>query len=554
MKIKIQILLFSLVIVFGISCEYLDYSEGSYLTEDELFDEYARARSLLTKVYSRIPDDFMGVAGAMRSSGTDEAVHVNSSNYIRTFNDGSWSPNRTIDARWTVNYSGIREANFFLEESKDETWDELRYNRDPDYEDRMEQFNLFQYEARFLRAFFYFELFKRYGGVPIIGDATLTESEALLVERASAQEVVDYIVSECDVAIANLPENYNDIWGQENFRATKWAAMALKARTLLYAASPLHNPQGDSDKWIAAAEASKAIIDSGVFSLEVDYADAVNKNVSSELLFGKYTGLSNSFERANFPVGFASGNTGTCPTQNLVDAYEMIAWGLPITDGLAGYDPDNPYEGRDERLAKTILTDGATWKGTTLEIWEGGMNAPPLQNATKTGYYLRKYVGESAELEGANVSVLSHTWTLFRYAEVLLNYAEAMNEAYGPQGNGDGVLSDLNALEAVTQVRDRVSLPTFFHSTYNQDQFREALRRERRVELAFEDHRFWDVRRWGIGHDTEIKGMSITKNGDDLSFEVTTVEQRVWEDKMMLFPIPQAEIFINPNLTQNDSW
>jgi hypothetical protein len=415
----------------------------------------------------------------------------------------------------------------------------------------MAEYALYPYEARLLRAYFYFELFKRYGGVPLLGDDILTEENANTVSRASTQEVVDYIVSECDAVANVLPDTYIGVGkDQETGRATKGFALALKARTLLYAASPVHNPENTQQKWIDAANAANEIIELGSYSLEASYADVVNKAISTELIFEKRSAESRSFEVANFPIPFENAETGTCPTQNLVDAYEMIDgnnfdWNNPAHAA-------DPYADRDPRLALTVLRNGSTWKGSTIEVWNGGRNAAPIANATLSGYYLKKYLIESVNIEAGNANKKRHVWVLFRYAEVLLNYAEAMNEAYGPDSDGG---FGMTATQAVNMMRARAGMPDFIPGM-SQSDFRQKLRNERRVEFAFEDQRFWDVRRWKIGSDTNIRGMKVEQDGSGgFIYTPQTVVNRVWNENMCLYPIPQSEIFKNLNLKpQNTGW
>lgn len=547
-KIKLIFALVLSVVILG-SCDYLEYSEADHLSKEDVYEEYTRMQRVLTQLYTRLPNGFMDVSGAMRSSGTDEAVHVYSTSDIRVFNDGTWSANKPLDHQWIAMYSGIREANVFLAEIDGLTWEELQYN--PTYDQMMEEYALYPYEARALRAYMYFELFKRYGGVPLLGDEILTEENANSVSRASTLEVIDYIVSECDAAASVLPTTYIGVGaGNETGRATKGFALALKARTLLYAASPVHNPENTQQKWIDAANAANDVIELGIYNLEGSYADVVNKPVSTELIFENRSAESRGFEIANYSISFENGKTGTCPTQNLVDAYEMAATGLPITDGASGYDPANPYAGRDPRLAHTVLTNGSTWKGSTIEVWNGGKDAAPIANATLTGYYLKKYLIQSVNIDDKNKNKKRHVWVLFRYAEVLLNYAEAMNEAYGPDDNGGLTYT---ATEAVNMVRTRV-MPSF-EAGMSATDFRTKLQNERRVELAFEDQRFWDVRRWKIGSETNIKGMKVELDGaGGFVYTPQTVVNRVWNEKMCLYPIPQTEIYKNDNLTQNTGW
>jgi hypothetical protein len=434
----------------------------------------------------------------------------------------------------------------------------------------MQAYVLYPYEARFLRAFYFFELIKRYGNVPL--DTTvLTSEEANNISPASYDDIVKFIVRECDTAIAKLPKTYSTFVSAETGRVTKGAAMALKARTLLYAASPLHNPTNDLNKWIAAAKASKAIIDQlgATYTPLPAYTLVVNSISSSakELIFERRQAAARTFEAANTAVGFIGGNTGTCPSQNLVDAYEVkvnattavpFDWSNPVHAA-------NPYApagtlGRDPRLAMTILYNGTIWKTPqTVQTWYGGLNGPPTANTTKTGYYLKKYMIEGISLNPVNPSTAIHYWVIFRYGEVLLNYAEAMNEAYGPEVAGPAPLDNLTARAAVNIVRARtgVAMPAF-PTGMTQSDFRDKLRNERRVELAFEDHRFWDIRRWKIGPSTiTIRGVDVARisTGPDVfTYTPKTIETRIWNDKMYLYPIPQTELFLNKNLVQNTGW
>jgi len=235
----------------------------------------------------------------------------------------------------------------------------------------------------------------------------------------------------------------------------------------------------------------------------------------------------------------------------------MKAARLVINEAGSGYNRADPYTGRYPSLAMTILYNGSKWKNITVETWYGGLNAPPTPNTTKTGYYLKKYLIESISLNPINPGTAIHYWVIFRYGEVLLNYAEAMNEAYGPEVTGPAPLNNLTALAAVNIVRARtgVVMPAF-PTGMTQSAFRDKLRNERRVELAFEDHRFWDIRRWKIGDQTKnIYGVDIAKDASDvLTFTPKLVETRVWNDRMNLYPIPQTELFINKNLDQNPDW
>ena len=546
----------ALLVFFTLTnCQDLDYNEETGNTKEDIFNDFARSKSFVSGIYNFLPTDFNSVDGAIRSAASDDAEHVNDISNIQKFNDGSWSAIQQLDNVWGTMYSGIRAANVYLKESEGQKFEDLQYTNT--YKTLIQQYNNYPFEVRFLRAYFYFELVKRYKNVPLI-TTVLTPEEAANVKQATFQEVVDFIVKECDEVAAVLPLDYTAFAGvNETGRATKGAALALKSRILLYAASSLHNPNNELELWKKAAVAAKQVIDLKIYGLTASYSNVVNNlslSPGSELIFERREAASNGFETRNFPIGFQGGNTGTCPTQNLVDTYEMRTSGLPITDPASRYNPLLPYSGRDSRLAQTVILNGLTWKGIPVESFYGGKNGLPLTNATKTGYYLKKYVVETINLDPklGPVTTREHNWTIFRYGEILLNYAEAMNEAYGPSNAAD---LGLSAITAVNLVRRRAGMPNF-PPTINQVNFQTKLRNERRVELAFEDHRFWDIRRWKIGDQTkEIYAMNITRNANlTLNYEVKLLEVRPFNENMYLYPIPLTELFRNKNLVQNTGW
>lgn len=548
-QLRFQLFFILLICLWG--CDnFLGYDETTVNTKDEIFSDFAYTKAFLSNIYSRLPEGFDDVGNSMRASASDEAVEIQPLAVVQRLTDGSWSAIQTIDSQWFNLYAGIRAVNLFLKETEGQTFEDQRFNAT--YDQIMEQFRLYPYEARFLRAYFYFELIKRYKNVPLI-TTILKTGDANSVQSTPFAEIVQFIINECDAVSQQLPVNYSSIALNETGRATRGAAMALKARTLQYAASPLFNESGDSDKWYAAAVASKAIIDSTWYSLNTDYSTILNNRVSNEQIFERRLGPSNTFERSNFPIGFEGAMPrGTAPTQNLVDSYEMQSTGLMITDTGSGFNADNPYEGRDPRLSHTIIYNNSQWKRQPVEIWNEGQHGPPQAGATVTGYYLKKGVIESINLTPGRTTEQIHTWVLFRFGEVLLNYAEAMNEVFGPINASD---LGMSALEAVNIVRNRANMPDFPPGLSQQD-FREKLRNERKVELAFEDHRFWDLRRWKIGPSTtDIYGMDITRSSTgSFSFTRKLIQRRVWDDNMYLYPIPQTEIFVNSALEQNPGW
>jgi hypothetical protein len=541
------VLLVMLPLTFS-NCEHLEYDETSFNREDDVFNDLARSKSFLTGIYGYLPTDFNTIEGAMRSSATDESEYVSDLSDIQRFNEGRFNALQPIDNVWGQMYTGIRAANLFIDKTKEQKFLEDKYNLT--YAELIQQFENYSYEARFLRSFFYFELIKRYKNVPLV-TKVLTPEEAQIVKQNTFNEVVNFIVSECDFIATKLPVTYATFSASaETGRITKGAALALKARILLYAASPLHNPTNDVSLWIKAANAAKEVMDMNAYILEADYVNIPNNYKSRELILETRQGVSNDFERRNFPIGFEGGNTGTCPTQNLVDAYEMRTNGLPITNPASGYNPANPYLGRDLRLQKTIIVNGSVWKSQTVQSFVGGLNGQPRVNATKTGYYLKKHVVEAVNLLPTNTTTREHAWVTFRYGEILLNYAEAMNEAFGPE---NASTLGKTALQAVNEVRVRAGIANF-PVGMSKDNFRIKLRNERRVELAFEDHRFWDVRRWKIGDETKTINQMEILPGSTLTYNTKLLEVRTFEDRMNLYPIPQIEINKNPNLVQNPNW
>ncbi len=557
--ILIAILLFSFS-----SCNFLDFDERSELNEDMVFGGYASQRNFLYSIYQSIPnvDDY--VDGSMLACATDDAEYINEFSAIQRFNSANITVSFNPEGNWDAMYTGIRKCNVFLENATVERLDDYKYNLDEErdgdqyYPKLLAALEYERAEARFLRAYFYFELIKRYGGVPLITDSEMVDYEAgsFNLNRSSFTDCKSFIVTELNAIIPKLPvvHDSGDGLQGETGRATKGTAMALKSRLLLYAASPLFNSSNDVNLWKQAANAAADVIDEDIYSLEGNFENLFTKSNSNELIFERRVGNSNSFERANYPIGYDGGNTGTCPSQNLVDAFEMVETGLPISDANSGYDPNMPYNGRDPRLNTTVLHNESNWAGRTVEIWEGGLDASPILNATKTGYYLKKYLNSSVKIGAGQDITQRHTWYIFRFGEIYLNLAEAMNEAYGPETDPDAV--GMTALDAVNRIRNRAGMPDF-PTGLSKDAFRIKLQNERRVEFAFENQRYWDVKRWKIGSQAfggNLLGVTIQKVGEN-QFNYTTkvVESRTYAEKMNLYPIPFTEV-VKANLAQNDGW
>ena len=541
------------------ACDFMDCDESDNYSLEQIEESYARVKQFVTNVYSYLPSNFCNLDGAMQDAATDDAIHVYESSDIQRFVNGTWSANYTVDDKYAHYYNGIHDANFFLENLTTLKFEDWQYG--DDYENWMKEYANFEYEVRFLRAFFYFELVKRYQNVPLI-EKVLTLQEANNVEQASSDVIFKFIISECTEAAKVLPATYAGYKEKETGRITKGAALALKARAALYAASRLFNPNGDKDKWIAAAEAAYEIIGDQTalgYGLDKSFSNLFGpeNNKSKEVILARPTGSNNSFEAANFPMGVKGGKTSTCPTENLASAFEMKT-GVPF-DWNDENMRKNPYEKRDPRFYMTIVHNNMKWPADkNVEIWEGGVNGLPLPNATSTGYYLCKYVNKSISFEpGAPTANAHHNWVLFRYAEVLLNYAEAMVNAYGENGlEYTTEKCGMTALQAVNRVRNRegVKMPAL-PATLSPDEFLKRLKNERRVELAFEGHRFWDVRRWKELDETEnIYGVKVTKVGAEMNYEKSRINTNVVEDKMYFYPIANTELFKNKKLVQNPGW
>ena len=541
------------------SCNFLDFDESSsQYSREDMYKTYSNIQKMLTNIYGYMPNkDIADVGSALRDCGSDDAEYADPESSVQRFTNGNWSPLQTVDDKWSL-YNGIRSANEFLESIQ--TVDLSMYQYDTKYQRWLEHLEFYPYQARVLRAYFFFELARRYGDIamPL---TMLTAEEANAIEKTPFDEVIDFIVTECDECAAKLPTTYVGLMDDEIGRVTNGFALAVKAKALLYAASPLHNASGDKAKWQRAAKAAKDIIDLNQYQLDPD--EKANNYLSPEVIFAIARSESQSFERYNFPARFTEGDrtsmAGTFPTQNLVDAFQTVA-GYDITLGANGWTTDDPsfditkpYEGRDPRFARTILANGMAFKGSTIETFAGGKDysATRTELGTATGYYLRRYIQESTSFTPENPVTNKHQWIVYRYAEALLSFAEAANEALGSPTDAS---LGLSALDAINQVRANAAMPNVTANTYQA--FQDAVRREWRVEFAFEDHRFWDVRRWNIGQSVmnQIDGVVIEKTGNTFSYSRKMVETRTWSSKMNLYPIPQTEVFNNPNLTQNNGW
>jgi hypothetical protein len=457
-------------------------------------------------------------------------------------------------------------------------FDELVLNKD--YPQQMYRYQNYQYEARLMRAFFYFNLVRQYGGVPMpTPEMSLEEINSMT--RSTSDEVFSFIISECKDIQDKIIKDYTDLGDMalgtaETGRADQLAVLALKAKAALYWASPLFNPSGDKERWHNAATYNKELVaacEARGKGLSAKYDDLwstlnyTTPDIVKEIVFARrVNGTNNNAESYNYPVGIEKAASVTsvdniiganCPTQNLVDAYDMLN-GKGINEDGSGYDPQDPYKDRDPRLALTVAVNGAQWPtysgAPKLQTYVGGANCQPLVGATTTGYYLRKLLHGSIDLRSnSRYQVDYHSYVLFRMGGIYLDYAEAVFRYLGGADATSGEFP-VSAAELASKTRVRAGMPAF-ESGMSNDKFWEKYKNERMVELAFENHRFWDVRRWKEAdkYFKNIVEMQITQDGDGFKYTRNTVS-RQWDDKMYLFPIPQAEKMKNPNLEQNPGW
>lgn len=546
---------------FSVSCADLEYTEETTRDEEWTYTYFADGiKNLVFDVYAQVyNNEFSANSPYFLAGATDEAQYALETGAVNNYVNGGWSPANPYSNTWNKAYTAIADVNMYLEKIDQTDISDWQYNGD--YRNWVAQMELFPYELRFLRAYFYFELFKTYGDVPLV-TTTLTNDQANSIKRSPAADIVKFIIDECDAIAPYLPVSYGSEIGAEVGRATRVAVFALKARTLLYAASPLHNPTNDKAKWAKAAEACKYILDNAsTWGLKLSaYASLWGHDAffNPELIFGLGRGESNTFEMANYPIGVENGASGNCPTQSLVDQYEYqdngetFAQRYPGNIDLALVDP-SPYDGLDPRFALTVVKNGDEWPSNGAQkkqIWTftGGFNGAPKYGATPTSYYLRKFVDGSCVTTADNQTTRRHTWIVFRLGEFYLDYAEAV---FNATGSANDATFGLTANEAVNVLRNRadIQMPPF---TEDGDAWVTRYERERLVELAFENHRFWDVRRWKKGAQY-FKTIQVATISSDLKLTRSTLT-RQWDEKFNFYPIPQSELRKNPNLTQNPGW
>jgi starch-binding outer membrane protein, SusD/RagB family len=566
-----------------ISCtkDFLERTPGVAITEDEIFADPALAARFADNAYNYLITKYVRFndhRGTV-SQASDEAVSGNSEGTVTSLNRGLYHEHSTqaslndIGNVWTLMYRGIAVHNKMLAKlpSIPASAPGATVTFNPT---RVEG------EMRFLRALSYFELTKRFGGVPIINkvyegiDYDQINID-INIPRSSFAEVTAFILSDLEVAIAKLGTDTE--YGASNYgRPTIGAALALKARVLLYAASPLNNPTNDKTKWQAAATAAAELMKGAAglarqtYALQTSYSDILNLPNSPEYIMIRIKGNTPLAGEMMQDFSMSPGSGGAQgqmnPTQNHVDMYEM-ANGKAITDPTSGYDPTKPYVGRDPRFYNNIIYNDLPWQGRRIEVWQTATTPvtygvdwnPGNITYTATRYYCKKYWPEVYRTVGGSTTLLNYIY--FRYAEVLLNYAEAQNEALATP--------DASVYNALTAIRARAGIakgPGVYgyglKDNMTTAEMREVIRHERAIELSFEDHRWYDIMRWKIGSTTigvPMKGMNVVKNANGtFTYNVITLGegfQKTWNERQNLYPIPRPEIYKSKGvLTQNPGW
>lgn len=531
---------------FSLSCsdEFLNPINPGGIGSEDVWNDESLVKAYVNKIYNERPGWDYNVFNNI----TDEARSNYPGNSPNQILIGQWDEVNNPMSIWGGAYTSIRRMNeFFVNIEDSQISDDIR--------------TTLKGEVYFLRAFMYFDLIKRYGGIPIIENAHSINDD-LEVERATLENSFEFILSDIDQAISSLPSK------SAASKASKEAALALKGRVLLYWASPLYNANNSIERWKQAAETNKELIDLNKFNLYEDLSQLWLNSSNSEAIFQVEYGLpekNHSWDALVKPLELANNDAGQCsPLQNLVDAFPMNN-GKLINESNSGFDPKNPYVGRDKRFYSFIAYNGAKMKGTTsgpplkeitLQIYRGGrdFDADPSLTIynTITGYYTIKAVNpENTIYRGGYGS--TQPWIELRYAEVLLNYAEAQNEVLSSP--------DQSVYDAVNLIRKRAGITTeLVLGTLDKTKMRELIKNERYVELCFEGKRYWDLRRWKeadkVLNNKKGLGVIITKTGNSFSYEYLPVDPQnmVFSQKMYFMPIPQSELTKNRKLTQNPGW
>ncbi len=533
----------SIIVLLGIllgtaSCsgDFLDREATSSIPEEKVFSDPALIQLFVNNIYADVP-------------AFDHDLYDNITDESRNFWGGN--PRNVIQGQWFADnnpmdywaYEQVRRTNMFLSKVDDSVLNE-------------EEKTSLKGQVKFLRAKLYFDMVKRYGGIPVITEPQDLDDD-LFVKRASTDETFEFIIHEIEEAVDLLPESHGDR-SVDVGKVNRHSARAFLGRVRLFWASPLYNPANDANRWKAAADVNKEVIDSKIYKLHSDFRRIMlDKNNEEEVFSVQFlkTLREHGWDSWAMPDSRSRQDASRrSPVQELVDAFEMKN-GKNITDPASGYNPADPYLNRDPRFDATLIVNGSVFgfQGLPVYTYVGGDDGINIPYQTVTGYLMRKGTDETNQDYYGGVGS-DQNWPELRYAEVLLNYAEAQNEALSSP--------DQSVYDAIEQIRERAGLdPYQLPKGLTKIQMREKIRHERYIELSFEQKRYWDLRRWKTADEVlngkQFSAMYITKQTDgSYTYEVKPVDgvPCVFQEKMYFMPIPQREMEKNPELEQNEGW
>lgn len=551
-----------IVLTILTSCKKYEETPLEGLRRENVYDPLDKngdfARQVLSDLYTSLPDGYNRVSGDFLEAGSDDAIPSRPNRLVEYYFNGRLDATNNPDDNWEGAYRAIRAANDFL----------ANVDVVPVDANAPKTIQYWKAEARFIRAMNYFEMIKRYGGVPLIGDRVLTPDDNLQIPRNTFEQCVNYIVSECD-AIKDLLR-VEPVADSDLGRVTRGAAFALKSRVLLYAASPLFNgggisgdatkrslagyPTFDANRWTLALNATQDLISLNAYQLTTTFNAVFINRKNTEVILAKQRAKSFDVETNNAPIGYTTPlSMGiTSPTQELVNAFPMLN-GLSINDPASGYVATNPYSGRDKRLDNTVFYNGIRWLSRSVETFEGGRDKPGgVAVQTKTGYYLKKFMADFSNATA--YATQDHNAIIFRYGGTLLDFAECLNEV----GRTNDAYTPLKA------IRMRAGITAGSGNTYgirvgmSQTEMRSFIQNERRIEMAFEEQRFWDIRRWKIAQQVlngTLSGTTIIRSATGaFTYTPFVASTTTFTPKFYLMPIPYSEIIRNRSLVQNEGW
>ncbi len=562
---KITKIYFALVILgamFMSSCDsFLDPLAEQRLTEENLIANPNYAEGVLLRTYTALPTTY----NFTLDIASDDAVTNKTAASVNAMVLGGWTSSSNPADQWGKSYEMFLYLNKFMQIAPKVVWDWKSKEKNALFAKRL------MGEAYALRALWGFSLLQAHAGYvgsdllgyPIV-TTMLSDKDNLKLPRNTYVQCVKQITDDLDSAIVRLPLKWADIPGNTNHNETQGlrytnringlTAKLIKSRVLLYAASPAYSASGYT--WLQAAEAAASVMTDNGGLTNITAAKSADLEFyktfgSSEILWASSRVQSKTdLGKANFPPSLF-GEGGTNPTQNLVDAFPMLD-GTPFNPTLNN--TVSQYTGRDPRLAKYIVYNGLTFRGTVMKFADDvlNINAPGKNvNATLTGYYLKKFVHEGIIIDPGKPTVgQDQFYTYARYTEVLLNFAEAANEAVGPTG----LINGFTAQAVINAIRTRAGITsTAYINGLDKDGLRAAIRNERRIELCFEGHRFWDIRRWNDKAimKSPVKGIIIS--ADNTTATVSDVQIRDYKDYQIYGPIPYNET-LKYDIKQNDSW